>query len=256
MVDGDVSYDRREDGISIITISQPERRNAMTYPMMTLLFEHFESVATDDTCRAVILTGDKGTFCSGIDLNFLAGIPADQRGYPGKLLDQDGWWNITACPKPVIAAIDGDAVGMGAEWTSMCDVRIGTTRSRFAWNFVRRGLVPDTGAGTWLLPRLIGPQHALRLLLSGEWLESQEALELGYFMKVVEPEQLLEEALAQARQFLVGEPGAIAETKRLLYRGLDLSLPDHQIASRKALLARFLDPEHANAIAEFSDPKA
>ena len=78
---------------------------------------------------------------------------------------------LVSCPKPVIAAIDGPAVGMGAEFSSQCDVRLATPRARFAWNFAHRGLVPDTGAGSWLLPRLLGPQKALQLLYSGDFLE-------------------------------------------------------------------------------------
>jgi enoyl-CoA hydratase/carnithine racemase len=248
---GAVLYEPGDDGITTITISQPNRRNAMTYPMMTQLFMHLKAASEDDACRVVILTGADGTFCSGIDLKFLSGIPASERGYPGPLHDERGWWNITACSKPVIAAIDGVAVGMGAEWASMCDIRIGTSRCRFAWNFVHRGLIPDTGAGTWLLPRLIGVQAALRLVLSGDWLDCQEARELGLLAAVVEPDQLRDAARAQALRFMSGKPGAVAETKRLLYDGLNLSVQDHQESSRAALLARFEDPEHATALVEY-----
>ena len=96
-----------------------------------------------------------------------------------------------ACPKPVIAAIDGPAVGMGAEFTSQCDIRIASSRARFAWNFSHRGLVPDTGAGSWLLPRLIGVSQALWLLYSGEFISAREAHELKYVATVVEPDELI-----------------------------------------------------------------
>lgn len=146
-VPGRVVAELADGGIAMVTIDQPQRRNAMTYPMMSELFEHIAGLDADPNCRAIILTGAQDTFCSGIDLTYLSTIPTDRRGFPGPLHDDRGWWNLAALSKPLIAAIDGDAVGMGAEWTSMCDVRIGTPRCRFAWNFVHRGLVPDTGRG-------------------------------------------------------------------------------------------------------------
>jgi enoyl-CoA hydratase len=248
---GRVLREQSDDGVAVLTISQPSRRNAMTYPMMTELFDHLAALEDDGNCRVVILTGAEGTFCSGIDLAFLAGIPADQRGYPGRLQDDRGWWNLAALSKPVIAAIDGDAVGMGAEWTSMCDVRIGTTRCRMSWNFVHRGLVPDTGAGTWLLPRLIGVQPALRLLMSGDWLNADEAVRLGYLASVVPPDDLLDAAHREARRYLGAPPEALGVTKRLVYDGLWRPLLEHQAASREALLERFASHEHRRGITGF-----
>src|SRR5581483_12501863 len=108
-----------------------------------------------------------------------------------------GPWPIVACPKPVIAAVDGAAAGMGAEFATQCDVRIASSRAHFAWLFVRRGLVADTGAGTYLLPRLIGPSAALRLLYSGEFISAYEALDLGFVSQVVQPDDLAEAADAE-----------------------------------------------------------
>ena len=201
----------------------------------------------------MILTGAGGAFCSGTDLGYLASIPPAERGFRGPLTDAAGWWNIVACPKPVIAAIDGPAVGLGAELTSHCDVRIASTRARFAWNFVHRGLVPDTGAGTWLLPRQIGLSAALRLLYSGAWLDADEAVRLGYVAFTVEPELLLEATRAEARSYLAGAPSAQVQTKRLLYEGLDRPVAEHQLVSREALLRCFRSAEHAEGVAAFAE---
>ena len=252
-VPGSVGIEVDDEGIAVVTISQPRRRNAMTYPMMAELFDAFARADADPACRVVVLTGDAGTFCSGTDLTFLADIPAEQRGFRGRLHDDEGWWNITAVSVPVIAAVDGDAVGMGAEWTSMCDVRIATARARFAWNFVHRGLVPDTGAGTWLLPRLVGVQTAMKLLMSGDFWSAQEAFEAGYVDALVEPDQLMDAAREQARSFLRGLPEAQARTKRLLYDGMARGPLDHQRASRAQLLACFASDEHARGLADFVD---
>ena len=124
----------------------------------------------------MIVTGSGGSFCAGTDLADLQTIPGERRGLRGEAQEKSRWWPLVACPKPVIGAIDGPAVGMGAEFTSQCDVRIASSRARFAWNFAHRGLVPDTGAGSWLLPRLIGSSAALRLLYSGAFLSAEEAL--------------------------------------------------------------------------------
>ena len=121
----------------------------------------------------------------------------------------------------MIGAIDGYAVGMGAEFTSQCDVRIVTDRARFAWNFAHRGLVPDTGAGSWLLPRLIGPSRALRLLYSGAFLEAAEAKEIGYAAEVVAPEALMDAARAEARRYLASSPFSLRHMKDLVWRGLE-----------------------------------
>ena len=244
-------YDLDDDGIATLTIDNPRRRNAMTYPMIEQLYEGLRRAA--DEARVVIIIGRGDAFCAGIDLNFLSDIPPEDRGIKVPTHDADGWWNITACPLPVIAAIDGAAVGMGAEWTSHCDVRIATTRARFSWNFAHRGLVPDTGAGTWLLPRQIGTQNALRLLYSGDWLDAETALKIGYVCKTVEPDQLFSAAIEEARSYLLGAPSSHQLSKRLLYEGLHLPVGTHQENSRRTLLECFQSEEHQEGISAFAE---
>jgi enoyl-CoA hydratase/carnithine racemase len=151
----------------------------------------------------------------------------------------------------VIAAIDGAAMGMGAEFTSQCDVRIMSTRSRIAWNFGQRGLVPDTGAGSWLLPRLIGPQRALRLLFSAAFLEPDEALRIGYAHQVVEPEALQDAARAEARLYLKTSPFAAARAKALVWRGLERDLAEHMKHHLAAMAECFASEDHREGVASF-----
>ena len=132
----------------------------------------------------------------------------------------------------MIAAVDGVAVGMGAEFTSQCDIRIASSRARFAWNFAHRGLVPDTGAGTWLLPRLIGPSRAMKLLFTGAFLPAAEALSIGYVDKVVEPDALLGEAMVLAREIAKVSPFSNVRTKALLYEGFGRDVAEHMKAHR------------------------
>src|SRR5205807_1398078 len=131
------------------------------------------------------------------------------------------------------------ADGMGAEFTSQCDVRIASTRARFAWNFVHRGLVPDTGAGTWLLPKIVGLPAALRLLYSGDFLGAEEALAIGYVARVVEPEELTDAAREEAVRYLAGSPLSHKLIKALVYRGLERDLGEHMRHHVEALQACF-----------------
>ena len=243
------------DRIATITIDRPEKRNAMTYAMLAELIAAFRTAGADDRARVVILTGVPGAFCAGTDLADLATIPGETRSLRGEASDEHAWWPPIACPKPVIAAIDGPAVGMGAEYTSHCDVRIATPRARFAWNFAHRGLVPDTGAGSWLLPRLIGVQPALRLLYSGDFISAEEAFAMGYLSAVVEPEALLEAAHTEAQRFLVGSPMSQRLIKALVYEGLGRDVGEHMRAHTAALAASFKSDDHREGVASFLEKR-
>jgi enoyl-CoA hydratase/carnithine racemase len=241
-----------DEGIATITIDRAEKRNAMTWAMLGAFHEAIATIGADPRARVVILTGVPGAFCAGTDLSDLSGTPTSQRGSRG---GADGSpalaWPLMRLPKPVIGAIDGAAMGMGAEFTSQCDVRIVTTKSRIAWNFGQRGLVPDTGAGSWLLPRLIGPQRALRLLYSAAFLEGPEALAIGYAQQLVEPEDLLEAARAEARLYLKTSPFAAARTKELVWKGLERDLCEHMKHHLAVMAECFASEDHKEGVASF-----
>jgi enoyl-CoA hydratase/carnithine racemase len=240
-----------EEGIATITIDRPEKKNAMSFEMLGEFLEVVRRAGGDTEARVVILTGVPGAFCAGTDLADLASIPGEQRGLRGSAEDRDRWWPLVECPKPVIAAIDGPAVGMGAEFASQCDIRIGTPNARFAWNFAHRGLVPDTGAGSWLLPRLLGPGRALRLLFTGEFLSAERALEIGYLDSVVAPEQLQGEARALAAAVLRGSPFSHARIKALVYEGLGSDVAAHMQRHTQALAECFKSYDHQEGVAAF-----
>jgi enoyl-CoA hydratase len=246
-----IRYEVETDGIGVITIDRPEKRNAMTYAMLGAFIEAVGKAGEDDRVRVLIVTGSGGAFCAGTDLADLATIPGETRGVRGRAEERGVWWPITACPKPVIGAIDGSAVGMGAEFTSQCDVRIATPRARFAWNFAHRGLVPDTGAGSWLLPRLIGPSRALRLLYSGDFLSAAEAKEIGYVAELVEPDALADAARAEARRYLASSPFSLKRMKELVWRGLERDVGEHMSHHVAALQECFKSEDHKEGVASF-----
>ena len=245
-----IKYDVR-DGVATITIDRPEKKGAMTYAMLGDFISTVHRAGADDDARVVIITGAPSTFCAGTDLSDLSTIPGAERGTRGTAEETDVWWPIVKCPKPVIGAIDGPAIGMGVEFASQCDVRLSSTRARFGWVFVHRGLVPDTGAGTWLLPRLIGMPAALDLLFSGRIIEADEALALGFTREIVEPDDLLPRARELAEAYLAGSPFAIAKIKALAYEGLERSVGEHMGAHVAALSACFKSEDHAEGVASF-----
>src|SRR5690349_10204843 len=249
-----IRHEIDDEGIATITIDRGEKRNAMTYAMLGAFHEALASIGADPKARVVILTGVPGSFCAGTDLSDLQDTPTGERGSraPARSSGADGLaWPLMRLPKPVIAAIDGAAMGMGAEFTSQCDVRIMSTRARIAWNFGQRGLVPDTGAGSWLLPRLIGPQRALRLLFSAAFLEADEALRIGYAQAVVEPEALPEAAQTEARLYLKTSPFAAARAKELVWRGLERDLAEHMKHHLAAMAECFASEDHKEGVASF-----
>jgi enoyl-CoA hydratase/carnithine racemase len=246
-----IRFEVDDEGIGVITIDRPEKRNAMTYAMLGAFIEAVGKAGEDERVRVLIVTGAGGAFCAGTDLADLATVPGESRGVRGRSDQHDVWWPIVACPKPVIGAIDGYAVGMGAEFTSQCDVRIVSDRARFAWNFAHRGLVPDTGAGSWLLPRIIGPSRALRLLYSGGFLEASEAKEIGYANEVVAPEALMDAARAEARRYLASSPFSLRHMKHLVWRGLERDVAEHMQNHVAALQACFKSEDHKEGVASF-----
>lgn len=247
---GHIRYDV-SDGIGVVTIDRPSKRNAMTFAILAEFIDTVRKAGADDDARVLIVTGAGGAFCAGTDLADLNTIPGESRPVRGEAGETDVWWPLASCPKPVIAAVDGPAVGMGAEFTSQCDVRIASTQARFAWNFVHRGLVPDTGAGTWLLPRIVGLPTALRLLYSGEFLSAEEALRIGYVAKVVEPDELMDAARAEAALFLAGSPFSQRLIKDLVHRGLERDLGEHMRHHVAALQACFRSEDHKEGVAAF-----
>ena len=219
----------KEDGIGIITFNRPERMNSVTFDMQADLTDIINGVVLDDEVRAVILTGNGRAFCAGTDVT--VGIVRDEqdanrekarKAKPVELPETSlPGWTFTRIPKPTIAAVNGAAVGMGAEWTAQCDIRIASESARFGWVFPLRGITPDTGAGPYLLPYIIGLSKALRLMYSGKIIDADEAEKIGLVSMVVPPDELLPAAKAMAKELTQGAPLAIKGIKEVTYGSLE-----------------------------------
>ena len=242
---------RAEGKVGVITIDRPEKRNAMTYAMLGDFIETVARADADPDTVVLVITGVPGAFCAGTDLADLATVPGETRGLRGSAEETHSWWPIAQARKPTIGAIDGPAVGMGAEFSSQCDIRLASTQARFAWNFVHRGLVPDTGAGTWLLPRLVGLQQALRLLYTGEMIDAAEALRLGYVGEVCSSEELLASAMELAATIADGSPHSLGLIKSLVHQGATASIGDHMERHTAAMAACFKSDDHREGVASF-----
>ena len=237
--------------VGVITIDRPEKRNAMTYAMLGEFIETVGRADEDPATVALVVTGVPGAFCAGTDLADLATVPGETRGLRGTSEERHKWWPVAQAKKPTVCAIDGPAVGMGAEFTSQCDLRLASPNARFAWNFVHRGLVPDTGAGTWLLPRIVGVQQALRLLYTGAMIDAAEAQRLDYVLDVVPSDELLPRAIELANTIAAGSPHSLGLIKSLVQQGLTAPVSEHMERHTAAMAACFKSDDHREGVASF-----
>jgi enoyl-CoA hydratase/carnithine racemase len=224
------------DGILTLTLDRPDELNAFTVEMADELVAAFERASADDDVRAVVVTGRGRAFCAGMDLSVggnVFGLDEDQEPTLSDLHDRlddpavltgvrDTGGRVTlaiyACTKPVIAAINGPAVGIGATMTLAMDVRMASSKARIGLVFGKIGIVPEA-CSTWFLPRIVGISRALELVYSADILDGTAALEAGLVRSVHEPDELLPAAYALARKFSENRsPVATALARQMMYR--------------------------------------
>ena len=221
------------DRVATITLNRPDRLNAFTHPMADEIIAAFDATDADDDVRVVVVTGAGRGFCAGADLAG-TGDSADARG---GTFDQGGATEaprdyggqvslrIFASTKPVIGAINGPAVGVGATMTLPMDVRLLSTSARMGFVFARRGIVPEA-ASSWFLPRLVGISQAMEWVMTGRVFDAQEALAGGLARSVHEPDALLPAAYALAAEIVENTSGvSVALARRMLWRMLGADSP-------------------------------
>jgi enoyl-CoA hydratase/carnithine racemase len=224
------------DGVATLTLHRPDALNAFDLTMAGELEQVFRTDARADDVRAVVVTGSGRAFCAGMDLSAEGNVfgldetvrptpeefraAYDEPPYDAGVRDTGGKVTLAihALPKPVIAAINGPAVGIGATMTLAMDLRLASTKAKIGFVFGRLGIVPEA-CSTWFLPRLVGPQQALEWIYSADVLTAQQALDGGLLRSVHEPDDLLPTALELARSFVVDRsPVALALAKQMVYR--------------------------------------
>ncbi|WP_019202148.1 crotonase/enoyl-CoA hydratase family protein [Tsukamurella sp. 1534] len=238
-----ISWSIDEDGVATLVLDRPEQLNAFSVTMARELTEFFEVHAHGDDIRAVVVTGAGRAFCAGMDLTgegnvfgldeSLSPTPEefaasyDEAPYQDGVRDTGGKLTLAihALPKPVIAAINGPAVGIGATMTLAMDTRLASTRARIGFVFGRLGIVMEA-CSSWFLPRIVGPAQALEWVYSADILTAEAAHEGGLVRSLHEPEDLVSTAQELARSWVKGRSAVgVAINKRLIYRNMGVATP-------------------------------
>lgn len=212
-----------ENGIGIVTINRPKALNALNAATIYELDRMFDELAKDDTVKAVILTGSgQKSFVAGADITEMQAMSAIKGRNWGKLA-QAVFNKIENLPKPVIAAVNGYALGGGCEISMACDIRIAAENAKFGQPEVSLGIPPGFG-GTQRLPRLVGKGRAKELLFTGDMIDAEEAYRIGLANKVVASEELMETAKAMAQKIMSRAPIAVQVCKAAVNEGMDTDL--------------------------------
>src|SRR3989440_2022322 len=251
----DLLYEAK-DKIATLTLNRPDKLNAFTGPMIDAWAKALAEAQADDGVNVVVVTGTGRAFCSGGDVGRM------REGEPSALDGKNSLWEgihrvpktLEAMDKPVIAMVNGLAVGAGMGMCVMCDMRVAAQSARFSTGYVKVGLVPGDG-DTYFLPRLVGAAKALELLWTADFIEAPQALELGIVQRVVPDAQLKEVTYALAKQIADGPQIPIRMIKRLVYQSLRLDLRTHLdlVSSHMGLVRQTAD--HKEGVQAFKDKR-
>ena len=240
-----IKYEVKEKVLTI-TLNRPDRLNAFTGQMMNDLISAFDSASNDDEVRVVIVTGEGRGFCAGADLGAgEATFNRDENPRAKKTDDKDNleWLRdgggrttlaIYDCSKPIIAAINGPAVGVGVTMTLPMDIRLASEEAKFGFVFARRGLVPEA-ASSWFLPRIVGISKSLEWTFSGKVFDAEEALKGGLIRSIHSKDSLLGEAKKIANEIIENtSPVSVSMTRQMLWKmlGADHPMEAHKVDSR------------------------
>lgn len=253
----DLLYEKSE-GIAFITLNRPEARNALTPAMIDSLVGAFQEADGDDEVNVIVITGAGKSFCAGGDVKAMG----DRKEPSLEDIVKSFRYGIHRIPlsikkidKPLIAMVNGAAVGAGLDFTLMCDIRIASDQAKFGEVFVRVGLAPGDG-GTFFLPRIVGIAKACELTWTGDIIDAQEAERIGMVSRVVPHDKLKEETLAFAKRIASGPSMAIRMAKRSIYEGLETNSLENtleKLAHMQDILMR--SDDHQEGIKAFIEKR-
>ena len=250
-------YEVVEPGIALITFNRPERLNAWTGQMGNEYFSALDKAAADPTVRVIVVTGAGKGYCAGADMGTLQAIPSgsaaserNKQGEPsiieGRMQDE-----ITRLPKPVIAAVNGAAAGLGMVQALMCDIRFASDTAKFTAAFSKRGLIAEYGM-SWVLPRLVGQAAALDILMSSRIVMADEALALGMVNKVVPADRLMEEVMSYATELAMNvSPSSMAVMKRQVYGDYAKDVATASTDALRLMAESFTRPDFKEGVQSF-----
>lgn len=244
-----------QEGVARITLNRPEKYNALSLPLLRQLTEAFDRAEADAEVRAVVLAGAGRAFCAGADIGEMAGLSS--------LADAEQWvqeraghlQRVARCPKPVVAAIHGYALGGGLELAMQADLRVAGQQAWLGQPEIQLGLMPGAG-GTQRLARLIGPSRALRWVWTGERMSAQQALALGLVDEVVPDDQVLATAHELAGRLARQAPLAVRFIKRCIWEGLEMPLAQGLAMERQAFAQLLVTRDGQEGVRAFLEKRA
>jgi enoyl-CoA hydratase/carnithine racemase len=225
---GPVSVEHPLPGVTLVTLSRPEQLNTLNAELVIQLLEVLDRIASDASCRVLVLTGAGRAFCAGLDLNGYGDPEREANlGLPLATLERQRELarlteRLLTLPQPVIAAVNGPAAGGGLALVCASDVRIAATSAVFAVSFIKAGYSACDLGVSWLLPRLVGAARAHELMLTGRRFDASEAHNIGLILDVVDEQSLLEVAFAKAEEIMSNAPAGVALTKQGMWLALEV----------------------------------
>jgi enoyl-CoA hydratase/carnithine racemase len=251
-------YERTPAGVATITLNRPERLNALTFDVYRELADTFRALDVEEGVRAIVITGSGNAFCSGGDVHDIIGA-LFSRELRGLLeftrMTCDLVLAMRRCRRPVIAALNGTTAGAGAVIAAASDIRIAARSAKIAFLFTKVGLSGADMGAAWLLPRLVGSGRAAELLMTGDFISAEEALRIGLYNRVVDPDALLPEANRFAEQLARGPSLALEITKDALNREAHMDLASALDAEAQIQAALMLHPDFQEAYRAFVDKR-
>ncbi len=246
-----VLLERPAEGVVLLRINRPEARNALNLEVRKLLAKHLAEIGEDSTTRAVVLTGNSKSFAAGADIKEMAEagtIEMLQRGVH-KL-----WRAIAGCPKPVIAAVSGYALGGGCELAMTCDIIVAGESARFGQPEVNIGIIPG-GGGTQRLTRAVGKYKAMKYILTGELFSAKEALDMGLVSEMVPDPEVEGRAIDLARQIAALPPLAVQLAKEAVLAGMEAPLASALALETKSIQILFSSQDQKEGMRAFIEKR-
>ena len=250
-----------EHAVATLTLNRPDKRNAMSDQMRSEFIDALESITADKAIKALVLTGAGKGFCAGGDISGMQkrmNAPTGEVGFNGWHRQQRVHYTqslLHTCPKPVIAAVNGAASGLGADTALACDFIIASEWASFAWSYINRGIIPD-GGGMYFLPRRVGLVKAKELIFSGRKVDIDEAARIGIVDKVTNSESLVQEAQAWAKQMSHGSATALALGKTILNQTFETTATQVFAQGSQAQGICYTSTEHRESVLAFLEKAA
>jgi enoyl-CoA hydratase/carnithine racemase len=246
-----VLVERPAEGVALIRINRPEVRNALNMEVRQLLADRLAAVAEEEAVRCIVMTGNDKAFAAGADIKEMANASAIDMLRRGAL---KLWSSIAACPKPVIAAVNGFALGGGCELAMSCDIILAGESAKFGQPEVKIGIIPG-GGGTQRLARAVGKYKAMRYVLTGDIFDARTAYEMGLVSELVPDAEVEKRAIELAKQIAELPPLAVELAKEAVLRGMDAALDSGLALEAKAIQLLFASEDQKEGMAAFIEKR-